>query len=73
MHVPQFQRVSKNLHICMMSTTGPNFRYNCRLYPSMISSCTIDWFQRWPDEALLVVANSYLEEKLNLENKEVSS
>ncbi|XP_031192756.1 dynein heavy chain 14, axonemal isoform X3 [Mastomys coucha] len=64
------KRVSKNLHICMMSTTGPNFRYNCRVYPSMISSCTIDWFQRWPDEALLVVANSYLEEKMNVENKE---
>lgn len=57
----------------MMCTTGPNFRHSCRVYPSMISSCTIDWFQRWPDEAFLIVANSYLEEKLNVENKEVSS
>ncbi|XP_076770738.1 dynein axonemal heavy chain 14 [Arvicanthis niloticus] len=64
------KRVSKNLHVCLMSTTGANFRHNCRVYPSMISSCTIDWFQRWPDEALLVVANSYLEEKLRVENKE---
>ncbi|EDL94858.1 rCG20081 [Rattus norvegicus] len=54
----------------MMCTTGPNFRHSCRVYPSMISSCTIDWFQRWPDEAFLIVANSYLEEKLNVENKE---
>uniref|UniRef100_A0A8I6AN36 Dynein axonemal heavy chain 14 n=1 Tax=Rattus norvegicus TaxID=10116 RepID=A0A8I6AN36_RAT len=64
------KRVSKNLHVCMMCTTGPNFRHSCRVYPSMISSCTIDWFQRWPDEAFLIVANSYLEEKLNVENKE---
>eukprot|EP00072_Mus_musculus_P067792 XP_017169555.1 PREDICTED: dynein heavy chain 14, axonemal [Mus musculus] len=64
------RRVSKNLHICMISATGPNFRHNCRVYPSMISSCTIDWFQRWPDEALLVVASSYLKEKLKVEDKE---
>jgi dynein heavy chain len=57
----------------MISATGPNFRHNCRVYPSMISSCTIDWFQRWPDEALLVVASSYLKEKLKVEDKEVSS
>lgn len=64
------RRVSKNLHICMISATGPNFGHNCRVYPSMISSCTIDWFQRWPDEALLVVASSYLKEKLKVEDKE---
>ncbi|KAL1769801.1 dynein heavy chain 14, axonemal, partial [Sigmodon hispidus] len=64
------QTVSKNLHVFMiMSPAGSNFRQNCRVYPSMITSCTIDWFQRWPDEALLVVANSYLEEKLKGEDK----
>lgn len=55
----------------IMSPSGSNFRHNCRVYPSMISSCTIDWYQRWPDEALLIVANSYLREKLNIENDEV--
>nr|XP_042114676.1 dynein axonemal heavy chain 14 isoform X2 [Peromyscus maniculatus bairdii] len=65
------KRVSKYLHIFMiMSPSGSNFRHNCRVYPSMISSCTIDWYQRWPDEALLIVANSYLREKLNIENDE---
>ncbi|KAL6037086.1 hypothetical protein STEG23_030201, partial [Scotinomys teguina] len=65
------KRVSKNLHVfIIMSPSGPNFRQNCRVYPSMITSCTIDWYQRWPDEALLVVANSYLGEKLSIENKE---
>jgi hypothetical protein len=38
----------------------------------MISSCTIDFYHRWPEEALFVVANSYLGEKVNLENREVN-
>ncbi|KAH0513658.1 Dynein heavy chain 14, axonemal [Microtus ochrogaster] len=64
------KRVSKNLHIfIIMSPVGSNFRHKCRVYPSMITACTIDWFQRWPDEALLLVANSYLGEKLKVENK----
>ncbi|XP_051041734.1 dynein axonemal heavy chain 14 [Phodopus roborovskii] len=65
------KRVSKNLHVFMiMSPAGSNFRQKCRVYPSMITSCTIDWYQKWPDEALLIVANSYLAEKLKVENKE---
>lgn len=39
----------------------------------MITACTIDWFQRWPDEALLLVASSYLGEKMKVENKAVSA
>lgn len=62
------------MHIfLLMSPSGSNFRQNCRVYPSMITACTIDWFQRWPDEALLLVANSYLGEKLKEENKVVSA
>uniref|UniRef100_A0A2K6F430 Dynein axonemal heavy chain 14 n=1 Tax=Propithecus coquereli TaxID=379532 RepID=A0A2K6F430_PROCO len=64
------KRVCKNLHIFMiMSPEGPNFRHICRVYPSMISSCTIDWYKRWPEEALLIVANSFLREKVNFENR----
>uniref|UniRef100_G1PLJ0 Dynein heavy chain coiled coil stalk domain-containing protein n=1 Tax=Myotis lucifugus TaxID=59463 RepID=G1PLJ0_MYOLU len=36
----------------------------------MISSCTIDWYERWPEEALLVVANSFLRKNVDLENRE---
>ncbi|XP_008070687.1 dynein heavy chain 14, axonemal, partial [Carlito syrichta] len=65
------KRIYKNLHIFMiMSPEGPNFRQTCRAYPSMISSCTIDWYERWPEEALLIVANSFLREKMNIENRE---
>ncbi|XP_004439654.1 PREDICTED: dynein heavy chain 14, axonemal [Ceratotherium simum simum] len=65
------KRIYKNLHIFMtMSPAGPNFRQNCRVYSSMISACTIDWYEKWPEEALLTVANSFLKEKVDLENRE---
>ncbi|XP_076986007.1 dynein axonemal heavy chain 14, partial [Tamandua tetradactyla] len=65
------KRIYKNLHIFMtMSPTGPSFRHNCREYPSMICSCTIDWYEKWPEEAFLIVANSFLKEKVNLEDRE---
>nr|XP_023488506.1 dynein heavy chain 14, axonemal isoform X2 [Equus caballus] len=65
------KRIYKNLHIFMtMSPAGPNLRQNCRVYPSMISACTIDWYENWPEEALFIVANSFLKEKVDLENRE---
>ncbi|XP_016076637.1 PREDICTED: dynein heavy chain 14, axonemal [Miniopterus natalensis] len=65
------KRIYKNLRIFMIvSPTGPSFRQNCRLYASMISACTIDWYEKWPEEALLIVANSFLREKVDLENRE---
>lgn len=68
-----FQRIRKSLHIFMIvSPSGPSFRQNCRVYSSMISSCTIDWYERWPAEALLVVANSILRKNVDLENREVN-
>lgn len=56
----------------IMNPTGANFRQHCRVYSSMISACTIDWYEKWPEEALLIVANSFLREKLDLENREVN-
>jgi dynein heavy chain len=31
------------------------------MFPSLINCCTIDWFDRWPDEALLSVSRQVLE------------
>lgn len=31
-------------------------RRRCRMFPSLVNCCTIDWFTKWPDEALLSVA-----------------
>lgn len=55
-----------------MSPTRPNFHQNCRLYPSLISSCTVDWYEKWPEEALLIVADAFLREKVDIKNREVN-
>lgn len=62
-------RCKQNLHICLcLSPIGSTFRNRLRLYPSMVSCCTIDWFEHWPDDALERVASRYLE-GVNLPDK----
>ncbi|XP_044289654.1 dynein axonemal heavy chain 3 isoform X4 [Varanus komodoensis] len=57
------ERVRKNLHIVLaMSPIGDAFRNRLRMFPSLINCCTIDWFQRWPQDALEMVANKFLED-----------
>lgn len=36
------------------------FRRRCRMFPSLVNCCTIDWFTKWPEEALLSVAENSL-------------
>ena len=49
--------VRENLHICLtFSPIGDKLRERCRQFPSIIDCCTIDWFERWPDDALHSVA-----------------
>lgn len=57
------QRVRDNLHICLcMSPVGDTLRVRCRMFPSLVNCCTLDWFSRWPEEALLYVSSSFLRE-----------
>ncbi|XP_076676367.1 dynein heavy chain at 16F [Andrena cerasifolii] len=54
-------RVRNQLHLMIcMSPIGDAFRYRCRMFPSLVNCCTIDWFTKWPKEALLSVAESSL-------------
>ncbi|KAL3319655.1 Dynein heavy chain 6, axonemal [Cichlidogyrus casuarinus] len=56
-------RVRNNLHIVLcMSPVGSAFRSRCRMFPSLVNCCTVDWFTEWPEEALFSVARSSLKE-----------
>ena len=56
------ERVKQNLHLVLSTTpAGSSFRRRCRLYPPLINCCTIDWFDKWPLDALQSVAVSFLE------------
>ncbi|XP_039273758.2 dynein axonemal heavy chain 3-like isoform X3 [Styela clava] len=57
------ERVKSNLHVVLaMSPIGDSLRNRLRMFPSLINCCTIDWFQAWPEDALEMVANKFLED-----------
>jgi dynein heavy chain len=54
--------VRENLHIVLcMSPIGAGFRTRCRMFPSLVNCCTIDWFNAWPEDALYSVAQKMFE------------
>lgn len=56
-------RVRKNLHMSLcFSPVGDAFRNRSRKFPALINCTVIDWFHPWPEEALLSVANKFLED-----------
>ncbi|XP_037533396.1 dynein heavy chain 2, axonemal [Nematolebias whitei] len=56
------ERVRNNLHIVLcMSPVGEPFRNRILQYPAIVNCTTIDWFCEWPKDALLEVAERYLD------------
>jgi len=53
-----------------MSPVGDALRIRCRKFPSLVNCCTLDWFGRWPEEALLYVSRAFLK-NLELPSDEV--
>ncbi|XP_030765059.1 dynein heavy chain 12, axonemal [Sitophilus oryzae] len=68
------KRCKERLHIILcFSPVGSTFRKRLRLYPSLINCCTIDWFQVWPEEALIEVAENWMADvNLSSEIKKVA-
>mmetsp|Transcript_8979 Transcript_8979/g.8330 ORF Transcript_8979/g.8330 Transcript_8979/m.8330 type:complete len:133 (-) Transcript_8979:1251-1649(-) len=57
------ERVREKLHITLcMSPVGDALRVRCRKFPSLVNCCTLNWFDRWPEEALLYVSSEFLKE-----------
>lgn len=52
-----------------MSPVGDTLRIRCRMFPSLVNCCTIDWFSRWPESALYYVSSEFLKD-LSLSNEE---
>mmetsp|Transcript_44339 Transcript_44339/g.86753 ORF Transcript_44339/g.86753 Transcript_44339/m.86753 type:complete len:4144 (+) Transcript_44339:98-12529(+) len=65
------KRVRDKLHIVLaMSPVGNSFRTRCRQFPSLINCTTIDWYTKWPREALHSVSKRFLAD-LSLPSEEV--
>lgn len=55
------KRCKEKLHIILcFSPIGSTFRNRLRLYPSLVNCCTIDWYHDWPEDALQMVAISWI-------------
>eukprot|EP00756_Hemistasia_phaeocysticola_P022945 Hpha_TRINITY_DN15865_c4_g10::TRINITY_DN15865_c4_g10_i1::g.188383::m.188383/K10408/DNAH; dynein heavy chain, axonemal len=49
--------VRDNLHVIFaVSPIGDQFRNRLRMFPSLVNCMTIDWYTKWPKQALMQVA-----------------
>ena len=54
--------IMKNLHVVLaLSPIGGRFRDRCRIFPSLVSCCTIDWYEPWLSSALKTVAEDFID------------
>jgi len=55
------QRVRDNMHIILcLSPVGELLRTRIRMFPSLVNCCTIDWFDTWPEDALLSISRRFM-------------
>merc|ERR1719191_2164820 len=57
------QVIRESFHIVLaFSPVGEGFRARCRQFPSLINCAAIDWYDPWPEDALVSVAERYYKE-----------
>lgn len=55
------RRVKDCLHMVLaFSPVGAKFRERAQRFPALFSTCSIDWFLPWPEEALISVSSKAL-------------
>ena len=56
------QRVNEHIHLAIsMTPSGTLFRQRCRVYPSLIDCCAVDWYDEWRSDALEAVGHAFLQ------------
>ena len=51
--------------VLTFSPVGASFRTRCRMFPALVNCCTVDWYDPWPEDALLQVSTRLLGEARN--------
>lgn len=66
------QRVRNNLHIILcLSPVGESLRTRLRMFPSLVNCCTIDWFDQWPEDALLSISKRFIKNITFIKDEEM--
>ncbi|XP_075576162.1 dynein axonemal heavy chain 17 isoform X2 [Pelecanus crispus] len=62
------EKVRRQLKVILcFSPVGSTLRVRARRFPAVVNCTAIDWFQEWPEDALVSVSSRFLEETGDIE------